>query len=195
MMRIALLFALAAGLALAQESTDAELLKVRRIFVEQLSGGDSAEPMRDLLISALQATKLFLLTETVERADTILRGTGSDDVFEDTYQSSEGITAHLAAGRFSSSHAVAGSGSNSSSSSLPDVSVGENDNTRINERKHEAIAAVRLVNKEGDIVWSTTKESNGGKFRGATMDVAEKIVKQLVEDLQKAKKPKAPARQ
>ncbi len=192
-MRTALLFLLAAGSGAAQESTDAELLKVRRIFVEQLSGGESAAPMRDLLISALQSTKLFLLTESLEKADTILRGTGGDDVFEDTYQSSEGITAHLAAGRFSSSHAIAGSGSTSSSSSLPDVSVGESDNTRINERKHEAMAAVRLVNKEGDIVWSTTKESSGGKFRGAPVDVAEKIVKQLVEDVQKARKPKVPA--
>jgi hypothetical protein len=75
------------------------------------------------------------------------------------------------------------------------VSVGQNDSTRVAERKHEAMAAVRLVNKEGDIVWSTTKESNGGKFRGATTDVAEKIVKQLVEDLQKAKKPKVPEKQ
>jgi hypothetical protein len=52
------------------------------------------------------------------------------------------------------------------------------------------MAAVRLVNKEGDIVWSTTKESSGGKFRGASTDVAEKIVRQLVEDLQTARKPK-----
>ena len=193
MIRIALLCLLAASLGIAEESADAELLKVRRIFVEQLSGGESAAPMRDLLISALQATKLFRLTETPERADTVLKGTGGDDTFEDTYQSTEGVNAHVSAPHFSSSSSRTGSGYTSTSGGLPGVSVGENESTRIAERKHEAMAAVRLVNKEGDIVWSTTKESNGGKFRGAATDVAEKIVRQLVEDLQKAKNPKSPA--
>jgi hypothetical protein len=192
MLRIALLCLSAASLGIAEESADTELLKVRRIFVEQLSGGESAAPLRDLLISALQATKLFRLTETPERADTVLKGTGSDDTFEDTYQSSEGVNAHVSAPHFSSSSSRTGSGYNSTSGGLPGVSVGENESTRVAERKHEAMAAVRLVNKAGDIVWSTTKESGGGKFRGATTDVAEKIVKQLVEDLQKAKKPKRP---
>jgi len=192
MIRIALLCLLAASQGFAEESTDAELLKVRRIFVEQLSGGETAAPLRDLLISALQASKLFLLTETPERADTILRGTGHDAVFEDTYSSSEGVNAHVSAPHFSSSSSRSGSGYNSSNTTLPGVSVGENESTRIAERKHEAMAVVRLVNKDGDIVWSTTKESSGGKFRGAITDVAEKIVKQLVEDLQTARKPKAP---
>ncbi len=191
MIRIALLCLLAASLGIAEESADAELLKVRRIFVEQLSGGESAAPMRDLLISALQATKLFRLTETPERADTVLKGTGGDDTFEDTYQSSESLNANVTAPHFSSTSSRSGAGYNSSNNSLPGVSVGQSDSTRVAERKHEAMAAVRLVNKEGDIVWSTTKESNGGKFRGAATDVAEKIVKQLVEDLQKAKNPKS----
>jgi hypothetical protein len=190
MLRIALLCLSAASLGIAEESADTELLKVRRIFVEQLSGGESAAPLRDLLISALQATKLFRLTETPERADTVLKGTGSDDTFEDTYQSSESLNANVTAPHFSSSSSHSGGGYSSSNNSLPGVSVGQNDSTRVAERKHEAMAAVRLVNKDGDIVWSTTKESGGGKFRGATTDVAEKIVKQLVEDLQKAKKPK-----
>jgi hypothetical protein len=188
--RLSLLFLLAANVGVAVELVDAELLKVRRIFVEQLSGGESAAPMRDLLISALQASKLFLLTETPERADTTLKGTGGDAVFEDMYQSSEGLNANVSAPHFSSQSGRSGAGYNSTNSSLPGVSVGENDSSRIAERKHEAMAAVRLVNKEGDIVWSTTKESSGGKFRGASTDVAEKIVRQLVEDLQTARKPK-----
>ena len=42
---------------------------------------------------------------------------------------------------------------------------------------------MRLVNKDGDVIWSTTQESNGGKFKGASADVAEKITKQLVADV------------
>ena len=55
------------------------------------------------------------------------------------------------------------------------VGVGDKDSTEIKERKHEALATVRLVNKDGDVIWSTTQESNGAKFRGASADVADKI--------------------
>ena len=47
------------------------------------------------------------------------------------------------------------------------MGVGENESTSTKERKHEALATVRLVNKDGDVMWSTTQESNGAKFRGA----------------------------
>ena len=52
-------------------------------------------------------------------------------------------------------------------------------------RKHEAIATVRLVNKDGDVIWSTIQESNGAKFRGASADVADKIARQLTIDWNK----------
>jgi hypothetical protein len=41
---------------------------------------------------------------------------------------------------------------------------------------------VRLVDKNGDVIWSTTQESAGGKFRSAMADVADKIVRQLAEE-------------
>jgi hypothetical protein len=44
------------------------------------------------------------------------------------------------------------------------------------------MATVRLVNKEGDVIWSTTQESTGAKFKGASADVADKITKQLAAD-------------
>jgi hypothetical protein len=47
------------------------------------------------------------------------------------------------------------------------------------------MATVRLVNKDGDVIWSTTQESTGAKFRGASADVAEKITRQLVADYDK----------
>ena len=66
--------------------------------------------------------------------------------------------------------------------------VGENESSNIKERKHEAMATVRLVNKDGDVMWSTTQESNGAKFRGASADVADKITKQLTLDLERLRK-------
>jgi hypothetical protein len=50
------------------------------------------------------------------------------------------------------------------------------------------MATVRLVNKDGDVMWSTTQESNGAKFRGASADVADKITKQLAADLERLRK-------
>ena len=63
------------------------------------------------------------------------------------------------------------------------LSVGENESHHIKERKHEAYAAVRLCNKDGDVLWSTTQESLGAKFRGASADVAAKIAHQLTVDV------------
>jgi hypothetical protein len=47
---------------------------------------------------------------------------------------------------------------------------------------------VRLVSKDGDVIWSATAESLGGKFMGASADVADKIAKRLVTDYRAAKK-------
>src|ERR1035441_1478243 len=51
-----------------------QLLAIRRVYVDRLTGGETAAQMRDILISALDGAKLFVLTETQERADFILRG-------------------------------------------------------------------------------------------------------------------------
>jgi hypothetical protein len=47
---------------------------------------------------------------------------------------------------------------------------------------------VRLCNKDGDVLWSTTQESQGAKFRSASADVAAKIAHQLTLDVDKAQR-------
>ena len=167
-----------------ETETLVRLLDVRRVYVDRLGGGETAGQIRDMIISSLQAAKLFILTENQDRADAILRGSAEDLVFTDTYSSSESLNAR----------ASAGTGSDPDRTSLDrrsrsgSVSVGDQESTRIAERKHEASAAVRLVNKEGDVLWSTTQESLGAKFRGASADVAEKVTRQLLRDYDSAKK-------
>ena len=63
------------AIGLAQEQ---ELLGIKRVFVEQLNGGDSAYQIRDLIVSALQNSKLFVVTENRERADVVMRGSAGD---------------------------------------------------------------------------------------------------------------------
>jgi hypothetical protein len=38
------------------------------------------------------------------------------------------------------------------------------------------------------VIWSTTQESMGGKFRGSSADVADKVTRKLVEDYERARK-------
>ena len=154
----------------------AALLKVRRVFVDRLTGGETAAHIRDMIISSLQNAKLFVITENEERADAFFRGAAEDLIFTDKFSSSDSLNAraNLSDRATSTRGRSAGAG------------VGENESMHIEERKHEATAAVRIVDKDGDVIWSTTKESLGGKFHGASADVADRITKQLVSDYERA---------
>ncbi|MBI4876885.1 MAG: hypothetical protein HY822_19785 [Acidobacteria bacterium] len=185
------MFPIFLALGLAQPSPDidrqtlARLLDVKRVYVDRLAGGDPAIQIRDMIIASLQGAKLFILTENQERADAVLKGSAEDLVFTDTFQSSEGLSARASAG------APARSGSTTTSSSRrvsASLGISDQESTRIAERKHEAVAAVRLVSKEGDVLWSTTQESLGAKFKGSSADVAEKITKQLQADFDRARR-------
>jgi hypothetical protein len=167
-----------------------QLLKIHRLFVDRLSGGETAAQMRDLLVSALENSKLFVLTENQERADFFLRWTAEDLVFTDIHNTSDGINARSNLGTSRSAKSGGTYGVGSSDSLTGGLGVGETESSHIEERKHEAVAAVRLVNKDGDVIWSTTQESQGAKFHRASTDVADRIAKKLVEDYERAKKLK-----
>jgi hypothetical protein len=181
-MRKTFLIALcAAGIASATDLR--QLLTVRRVFVDRLTGGETAAQMRDIIISSLAGSELFVLTENQERADAILRGAAEDLVFTDVHQSSDSINAHANLGS-----TRGGSSYGSRSGNSLGVGLGDSESDRSAERRHEALAAVRLVNKDGDVIWSTTQESMGAKFHGASADVADKITAKLKDDFEKARK-------
>jgi hypothetical protein len=164
--------------AIEQESLR-ELLKVRRVFVDRLGGGETAAQMRDMIVAALQNSRLFIITENQEKADAVMRGSGEDLVFTETHASSESLNAR---GSLGASRTTRERGAYAS------FGVGDSESNRSTERRHEAAASVRLVNKEGDVVWSTTQESTGAKFRGASADVADKITRTLKDDIERARK-------
>ena len=84
-----------------------QLLTIRRVFVDRLTGGETAAQMRDILISSLEGAQLFVLTENQDRADVILRGASEDLVFTDTHTSSDSINAHVNGGTGRHLHANA----------------------------------------------------------------------------------------
>lgn len=51
-----------------------QLTDVHRIYVDALNGGGGAIQLRDMIISSLQRTRLFVLTENPDRADAVLKG-------------------------------------------------------------------------------------------------------------------------
>src|SRR5690348_8660785 len=175
--KVFLLLGLLASTGLAQDELAKQLLSVKRIYVDRLTGGETAAQMRDLIIASIHGAKLYVLTENPERADAILHGAAEDLIYTDQFASSDSVDLR--------SGVSAGSRSSRTSSGARSLSVGigDKDATDIRERKHEALATVRLVNKDGDVIWSTTQESDGAKFRGASADVADKIARQLSADV------------
>jgi len=164
------------------------LLDIKRIYVAPLTGGKESAALRDLIIAGLDSTKLFILTENADRADAILKGAADDNTFTDSFDSGESVNAHETLGKY-------GSGSSASTRTgggYGSVAAGENDVHHIKERKHEAYASVRLCNKDGDVLWSTTQESLGAKFRGASADVAAKVARQLTIDYDRVRHPTLP---
>lgn len=191
--------ALLASVALPAAGADdlsGQMLAIKRVYVDRLTGGETAAQMRDLIITSLQNSKLFILTENPDKADAVLRGAAEDLIYTDSFESSDGLDVHGGAsvatrgGRISTNAGSAGGASNSHSINL---GAGDHESENVKERKHEALATVRLVNKDGDVIWSTTQESNGAKFHGASADVAEKIAHQLSLDFEKVSKAKPPS--
>ncbi len=171
-----------AQVALASGKPDG-LAEIRLVYVDRLGGGEVAGHLRDMIITAIQRSRVFAVTEDESRADAVLRGSGEDLVFTDRFSSTDRIQ-----GRVSASTRPAARSNSDVIGRAGSASIGQTESVRIEERKHEAAASVRLVNKAGDVVWSTTQESLGAKFRGASADVAEKIVKQLRQDLELARR-------
>ena len=186
-MKRRVLFLLACALfaqAIENNAAAARLARVRRLYVEPLSGGAIASQMRDMLIAAMENSGLYTLTEDAENADATLRGSADDQVFTESHTTSDsiGVTSHVSGNSSSRANTAAVSSGGSAS-----VGVNEHESSHIQDRRHEANASVRLVDRNGDVIWSTTQESSGGKFRGAMADVADKVARNLIEQTRRVR--------
>src|ERR1044071_7873523 len=85
-----------------------QLLALKRVYVDRLSGGETAEQMRDMIINSLQNARLFIVTENQDRADAVIRGSAEDLVFNEQHSSSDGINAHINAGTGRTGRSAAG---------------------------------------------------------------------------------------
>jgi hypothetical protein len=155
----------------------AQFLRVHRICVESFGTDAASVELQAMVINALSESKRFALTEnsdetgkcTEAKADAVLKGVSVQRAHEEVHSSSEGtsISTHRS-------------------------SAGVNESSHTTELIDEARLAVRLVMREtGDVIWSTTQESKGAKYKGANADAADKVVKQLLRDLDRLKEERA----
>ena len=149
----------------------ARISEVRSIYVDELAG-DGGVHLRDMVIGSIQRSGVFALTEDESKADAFLRGSAEDLIFTDYASVRRGLNVRGAA---SNSQRNSGESDYQSTS----FGVGETDSTQRRERKHDASAALRLVLKGGEVIWSTTRQSLGAKYKSSAADVADLVARDL----------------
>lgn len=152
----------------AAKDTDSDpnaLLKVKRIYVDSFGDDVIARELQSMIVSSLVATKRFKVTENSERADAILKGVALEASSQELHAYQEGTVVGRAAINDSSSHT---------------------------ETVNNAKLSVRLVNPDGDVIWTSTQESKGAKYKGSSADVADRCVKQLMHDVEKLETANSP---
>ncbi|MBI2681775.1 MAG: hypothetical protein HYX26_00900 [Acidobacteriales bacterium] len=173
----------------------ASLKEVRRIYVEGFGDDVTSKQIQANVVAQLTSNGTFVVTEVKEKADAILKGSALEKTSQEAHSYSTGTAAGSAAGSHSgtvSGRISGGTGSISGESSggFHSAAAAINDSYSSTETVNDARIAVRLVNQEGDIIWATAQESKGAKYKGASADVADKVVKQLLRDLEKQKELK-----
>lgn len=168
----------------------AKLLAARRIYVDSFGDGEIEKALQSMLIDSLRSGKRFIVTENKDKADLILRGAALEKTTQEAHSLESSTSVGGAAGASHSSvNSSRGSVSGSGSGGFVAHSLGIDDSQSSVETVNDARIAVRLVSADGDVVWSTTQESKGAKYKGATADVADKVVKQLLRDIDRLSRP------
>jgi curli biogenesis system outer membrane secretion channel CsgG len=153
-----------------------KLHNVKRIYVESFGDDEVSKSLQAMVINALDATKRFIVTENKDKADAILKGRSVETTSQEVHATGEGTGVAAASGSHSEATGHGG---------FAAKAMGIQDSKLSTETTHEARLAVRLVSQDGDVLWSTTQESQGAKFKSSSADVADKVVKQLLYDLNK----------
>jgi curli biogenesis system outer membrane secretion channel CsgG len=169
-----------------EEDDSTVLLKIKRIYVDSFGDDITSKELQSMIVSALVESKRFKVTENRDHADAILKGVA----LEKTSQEMHGYGDSTAVGGAAGGHSSTINGSNgnvsgSSSGGFVARHLGISDSSVNTETIENARIAIRLISPDGDVIWTSTQESKGAKYKGASADVADKCVKQLVKDVEK----------
>ena len=181
-----------------EKNLEAKLLRVKRIYVDSFGDDSISKQVQAMVINSLSESKRFIITENKDKADAVLKGTALEKTSQEFHAMGEGTAVASAAGSHHGSVSgsfVNGTGSVSGSSSggFAAHAARTDDSVASTETINDARVAVRLVDKDGDVIWTSTQESTGAKYKGAAADVADQVVKKLLRDLEKLQKKTAGA--
>lgn len=190
--------ATSAPAAPSELTVEQRLLRVKRIYVESFGDDATSKQVQSMVVDSLMQTKRFVVTENKDRADAILKGTALEKTSQELHAISESGNVATAStyGHAEHSGQVSGSvpgyvqGSSRGSATVAGhaQSVGIDDSQATTETVNDARISVRLVDPDGDVLWTTTQESNGAKYKGATADAADKVAKQLMREIVRLEK-------
>ncbi|MCX6621317.1 MAG: hypothetical protein NTY38_09590 [Acidobacteria bacterium] len=179
------------------------LLQAKRIYVDSFGESPENKSLAAMVLDAVRTSKKFIVTENRDRADLILKGAALERTTQEFHALGSSTSVAGASARHSSTLSGAasqtgtvgwGSVAGSSSGGMVARSAGIDDSQASSETIESARVAVRLVTSEGDVVWSTTQESRGAKYKSATADVANKVVKELTWELERLEKARGVAK-
>jgi hypothetical protein len=171
-----------------------KLLQAKRIYVDSFGEDPQSKSLAAMVLDAIRTGRKFIVTENRERADLILKGAALEKTTQEFHALGSSTSVAGAAGGHSSTVSgsaiqagTAGSASVSGSSrgGFAARSAAIEDSQASTETIENARVAVRLVTPDGDVVWSTTQESRGAKYKSATADVADKVVKELAREVER----------
>ena len=154
-------------------ATPEQLLRVKRICVQNMGADVLGIQVQEMVIARLFESKRFSLTENCERADYVLKGSITERSTREFRSESEGIDfGERVQVDSSSGHAAGGTRETLASSTA----------------KERAAVTLRLVDKDGEILWATSQESAEGKTKGAIGAAADQAVRRFLRDIEKAEK-------
>ncbi len=171
-----------------EPAVETKLQQITKICVGEFGNDVLGIQMKEIIIAKLFEAKRFKLKEDCKAAkaeEVTVKGSVTERT-EHTFRSeSEGISAGKQAvgvGASSSTVVAVGEGG----------SLSAHENLSSSQTKEHAVVTLRLVDKEGEILWAISQESTGGKTKGAIGDAAERAVRRLLRDIERAEKQPKP---
>jgi hypothetical protein len=169
----------------SEPAANPRLLQVKRVCVQNFGDDALGVQAREMVIARLFESKRFSLTENCEKAEFVLKGAVTERNDRAFREESEGVGFGVSAGASDSS----GAGVNRTGTSASASARGDTRETLASsETKQHAAVTMRLVDKDGEILWAASLESTGGKTKGAIGDAAERAVRKFLRDLERAEK-------
>jgi hypothetical protein len=172
-----------------EPAANPRLAQVKRVCVQNFGDDALGVQAREMVIARLFESKRFSLTENCAKADFVLKGAVTERSDREFREESEGIGFGASASGSSSSGSGAGrTGTSASGSARADT----RETLASSKTVQHAAVTMRLVDKDGEILWAASLESTGGKTKGAIGDAAERAARKLLRDIERAEKQDAP---